>query len=201
MLNFFRNKKNIIFIAIIVVLMGIIVYIKFIDKDNINSNDGTNNVNKEQEKEKVNNIGTNKAIDINLNETITIDDVCSLTIENIDFTTSIKYSNDNSVSIKNKDNIYIIISGTVKSLLGATENLDDLVGVNLKYDNKYEYQAFNVAEKNDGSGLDFYAYVSPLESVKAKFIAEVPKQIDSDGKPIQAILTIGGKEYNLAVRN
>jgi len=76
-----------------------------------------------------------------------------------------------------------------------------LVGVNLKYDNKYEYQAFNVAEKNDGSGLDFYAYVSPLESVKAKFIAEVPKQIDSDGKPIQAILTIGGKEYNLAVRN
>ena len=60
-----------------------------------------------------------------------------------------------------------------------------------------------VTEDASGEKLETYPNlysIDPLKSLKYRFVADVPKEIETDGKPLQDVITINGNIYLYNIR-
>ena len=71
------------------------------------------------------------------------------------------------------------------------------------YDNNYEYNCSLVTEDASGNELENFPNlynIGPLKSLKYRFVVEVPKDLESDGKPLKATITANGNTYVYNIR-
>ncbi|MCE5171897.1 hypothetical protein LQV63_21690 [Paenibacillus profundus] len=110
----------------------------------------------------------NKVIEVNKAKEIT--DFAELTIKGAKFATKIEPPKSNSFysyyEVKDASNTYFDVVIKVKSLLTVGKSADDFVSVKVMYDDKYEYNAFSVIEK-DGGGDFTYTNITRIEPLKA----------------------------------
>lgn len=141
----------------------------------------------------------NKVIEVNKAKEIA--DFAELTIKGAKLATKIETPKPNSFfsyyEVKDASNTYFDVVIKVKSLLTVGKSADDFVSVKVMYDDKYEYNAFSVIEK-DGGGDFTYTNITRIEPLKAgtlHFLAEVPVEVAKDKKPIKVIISCNGEEY------
>ncbi len=143
---------------------------------------------------------------IKLGEVIAIDDFAEITVTNNSFGKRIDPPNPASFysyyENKEAEETFLDTVITLKSLLTSAKSSDEFVDVKIVYDNKYEYRTFSAIEDNGGSDFTYtnITSIEPLKSGVLHFLASVPLAVESDGKPLKAVITINGTEYEQIIR-
>lgn len=126
-----------------------------------------------------------------------VQDVCEYYLDGLDVTPRIEPSiitgTYSSYNVRTEDNIYIDVTLGIKNFKNEAKVADDMITTKIKINNN-EYTCFSVAESVDGSDLENYASVKPLETRKIHYIAEVP--ISEATGEIEVILTINGEDFS-----
>lgn len=91
---------------------------------------------------------------------------------------------------------------TVKSLQTSGKSASDFVNVKIIYDNKYEYTTFSTLEEDGGANFTYtnITNIEPLQSGVLHFLASVPSNIENDGKPLIAVISVKGNTYEHIIR-
>lgn len=143
---------------------------------------------------------------VNLNEMITIADFAEFTVKGNTFGKVINPPNPGSfyTYYENKeiDQIYLDTTISIKSLLTSGKSSDEFASVKVIYDSKYEYSTFSSIEDAGGSDFTYtnITDIEPLQTGTLHYLASVPSSIESDSKPLKAIITINGTEYEQIIR-
>lgn len=127
----------------------------------------------------------------------TVPEVCEYYLDELDVTPRIKPSiitaNSSYYDVETDGNIYIDVTLCVNSLSNEAKMADDLITTKIKINNN-EYPCFSLIESADGSDLEKYDTIKPLETRKIHYVAEVP--ITEATGEIEIILTINGKDFS-----
>lgn len=143
---------------------------------------------------------------INLGEVVVIEDFAEIKVIKNVFAKRIDPPNPGSFfsyyENMETDEIYLDTVISVKSLLTSARFADEFVDVKIIYDNKYEYMTFSTIEENGGSDFTYtnITSIEPLKTGVLHFIASVPAEIENDGKPLKAIITVNGEEFEQIIR-
>ena len=208
-----KNNKNKIIIGVvlvIIIIIGILVY------KNINNTTSTSNWSKSKQEEKSsssiskvenNSNLQNKEEEITLQDKITIDNFCEFNILSSSYSKNIEKTNPTGyyTYLEGKDETqkYFELTVNVKNLSTSAVKQDSLMSVKILYDNNYQYNCSLVTEKSSGNELETFPNlysIEPLKSLKYRFVVEVPKEIETDGKPLKAIITANGNTYIYKIR-
>lgn len=208
-----KNNKNKIIIGVVlvsIIIIGILVY------KNINNTTSTSNWYKSKQEEKSgssiskvenNSNSQNKEEEITLQDKITIDNFCEFNILSSSFSKNIEPTNPTGyyTCLEGKDETqkYFELTVNVKNLSTSAVKQDSLMSVKILYDNNYQYNCSLVTEKASGNELETFPNlysIEPLKSLKYRFVVEVPKEIETDGKPLKAIITANGNTYIYKIR-
>lgn len=144
--------------------------------------------------------------EIKLNQEVTVDDVCTFSVQSAKFTTKVVPPKPNDFytyyQIKDTNNVYIDIILKYKNLFSSAKSADEVGDINVKYDNKYEYDSFSTIEKDGGGDFTYtnITNINPLKTSSLHYICELPKEAQNDKKPVVATLKIEGKEYKLKIK-
>lgn len=149
-----------------------------------------------------------QAIVIEPGKTFTVPDFSEMTVSQANFTAKIVPPNKSGsglysyYEVKDAGNIYLDIPVSIKSLLTSGKSADEFLSVKVKYDGKYEYRTFSTVEDRGGTDFTYsnITSIEPLKSAVLHFIAELPKDASTDGKPVDIVLTISGKEHTYKLR-
>lgn len=207
-----KNNKNKIIIGVVlvsIIIIGILVY------KNINNTTSTSNWSKSKQEEKSsssiskveNNSNLQNKEEITLQDKITIDNFCEFNILSSSFSKNIEPTNPTGyyTYLEGKDETqkYFELTVNVKNLSTSAVKQDSLMSVKILYDNNYQYNCSLVTEKSSGNELETFPNlysIEPLKSLKYRFVVEVPKEIETDGKPLKAIITANGNTYIYKIR-
>lgn len=143
---------------------------------------------------------------IQIGETIVVDDYAEMTVKNNVFGKVINPPNPGSFysyyENKESDQIYFDTTIAIKSLLTSKKSSDEFVSVKIIYDDKYEYTSFATIEDKGGSDFTYpnITAIEPLQTGVLHFLASLPTEVESDSKPLKAIVTINGMEYEQIIR-
>ncbi|MGF7049109.1 hypothetical protein J2T13_003617 [Paenibacillus sp. DS2015] len=135
-----------------------------------------------------------------------IEDFAEVIVSKTQFSKKIEPSSPGSYytyyESKEADSTYLAITLKIKNLADSGKTADTLADIKFKYDGKYEYTTFTILE--EGSGEDFtYANISSIQPLKTGtllYLAEVPKEIETDEKPLSAEIKINGEAYEYKIR-
>lgn len=140
------------------------------------------------------------------NETTIVEDFAEVTVKNNTFGKRIDPPSPGSFYTyyenKEADQIYLDTVISVKSLLTAGKRSDEFMKVKIVYDNKYEYASFSAIEEKGGSNFTYtnITSIEPLQTGVLHFLASLPAEAETDGKPLKAIITVNGEEYEQIIR-
>lgn len=121
-----------------------------------------------------------------LGETITIQNYSHFLIESIKFRNVVLPPNTSGYYRYYEapsGATFMVIIATVKNLSSIIRSVDDLVEVNLNYDNQYYYSSEALLVDNDGEFTTLYG-LSPLLSGQVYYLLQVPKEMESSSKSI-----------------
>lgn len=147
-----------------------------------------------------------KAETIVLNETTIVEDFAEITVNSNKFGKRIDPPSPGSFYTyyenKEVDQIYLDSVISTKSLLTAGKRSDEFMKVKIVYDNKYEYTTFSAIEKDGGSNFTYtnITSIDPLQTGVLHFLASLPTEVETDGKPLKAVITVNGEEYEQIIR-
>lgn len=203
-----KNKKKIIIVVAAILIIAIIIGIVLNNNRLINTSTKTSIEDKENSKiSKVADKQQSKEQEITTSDKITIDNYCEFNITGTTFVKDVLPSNPTGyyTYLQGKDDSqkYCEITMNVKNLKTSAVKQDSLLSVKLKYDNNYEYTCMLVTEDASGEKLETYPNlysIDPLKNLKYRFVADVPKEIETDGKPLQAVITANGNIYVYNIR-
>lgn len=180
-------------------------------QENNDSSTSTENVDttENQEAEKVEieeNKEEPKIPTINAGEPAEVTDFAEITVQKAVFGKVINPPNPDSFysyyENSEADETFLDTVIAVKSLLTSGRSADEFVNVKIVYDNKYEYLTFSTIE--EGGGSDFtYTNITSIEPLKTgiiHYIASVPTQVETDGKPLKAVITVNGETFEYVIR-
>ncbi|GAA0084864.1 hypothetical protein UT300007_13030 [Clostridium sp. CTA-7] len=124
--------------------------------------------------------------------------ICEYSLAKINAGRKIKppVSNKNSTCyvVETDENIYIDVTFEVYSLMNKTEMAGDMITTKIRIKN-IEYPCFSLVESTDGTALEEYALINPLETKRIHYLAEVPTADSATGE-FEIILTINGKDFS-----
>ena len=208
-----ENKKKIIIgiviIGIVAIIIGTIIYMNNRSSSNVQSTVSSLEEKKNENTSisKADGNSKSKETEITLEDKITIDNFCEFNILGTSFSKDIVPSNPTGYYsyLEGKDDSqkYFELTMNVKNLNTSAVKQDSLLSVKLKYDNNYEYNCSLVTEDASGNELENFPNlynIEPLKSLKYRFVVEVPKDLESDGKPLKATITANGNTYVYNVR-
>ena len=123
---------------------------------------------------------------VNVGDKIVFTDVAEVIIEKCEFTKKVLPSQPDGYysyyEEKDPDNTYFHVIGKYKNLATEEQDFDDIpVKFEAKYQDKYKYTGFKVAEENGGSDFDIFAYAKPLTNLKFHVLIEVPNEVKDNG--------------------
>lgn len=162
------------------------------------------NINQDINEQNSNNL--DRAIkSFSLGQKLSFDDTAEIVIEKYDFTNKVLPSNPGSFynyyQLKDSDKTFFHVVGKYKHL--GTEEvsfLDIPIKFYAKYQDKYIYNGFQVAEVSGGSDLDAFAYAKPLSNLKFHVLIEVPNEVKDNGK-LELYIKSSNDEYVLKVKD
>lgn len=93
---------------------------------------------------------------------------------------------------------YLTAKFNVKNLKGTSLDIDDIAGVKAIYDGKYKYDGFVCIETDNGSDLDGYGEIEPLDSTYAYYLIEVPAEVENG--PVELEVYLLGETYYYTVK-
>lgn len=205
-----NNKSKFIIIGIIIAVIAIVgIGVIFSRQKTKNTSTKTEIDSKESSSSisKVDGKQQNLGQEITTSDKITIDNCCEFNITGTTFVKDVLPSNPTGyyTYLQGKDDSqkYCEITMNVKNLKTSAVKQDSLLSVKLKYDNNYEYMCMLVTEDASGEKLETYPNlysIDPLKNLKYRFVADVPKEIETDGKPLQAVITANGNIYVYNIR-
>lgn len=102
--------------------------------------------------------------------------------------------NSTCYAVETDENIYIDVILEVYSLMNKAEIAGDMITTKIRIKN-VEYPCFSLVESTDGTDLEKYALINPLETKRIHYLAEVPTADSATGE-FQVILTINGKDFS-----
>ncbi|MEF9952196.1 MAG: hypothetical protein RR782_02680 [Clostridium sp.] len=123
-------------------------------------------------------------------------------INKVEFANKVEGDVDGFQYFDAKDgNILIHIDADVKNI-GETETMvDKVASVGAKYDSKYSYEGYSVAEdKQAGLNYSNIVAIEPLSTLGVRYLVDVPKEVEKSSKPLNVILNVDGGEYIIKVR-
>lgn len=124
--------------------------------------------------------------------------ICEYSLAEINAGRKIKppISNKNSTCyiVETDENIYIDVIFEVYSLMNKAEVAGDMITTKIKIKN-VEYPCLSLVESTDGTNLEKYALINPLETKRIHYLAEVPTADSTTGE-FEIILTINGKDFS-----
>ena len=81
------------------------------------------------------------------------------------------------MEVKNSDSTYLILEFKLTNYQANEKKIDSFIGANATFMEKYKYSGVTVSEDTDQRGISAYNSVSPLETVRAFVLLEVPKSV------------------------
>ena len=146
-----------------------------------------------------------KPTGIKIGEKITTNDISEITITKFKFAKTINPPRPgmfyNTYSTKDSNTVFLDLITTIKNLETDEKDASNFITASAKYDNKYDYDAFQAVEATDGSDFDNYgATIDPLQSRKIHLLIELPKTAQNDNKSLSAYINIGDKTYELKIK-
>ncbi|WP_405106169.1 bZIP transcription factor [Paenibacillus sp. FSL K6-1217] len=136
---------------------------------------------------------------------LVIDGTGEYTITRTSFDKKIIPSNPGSFytyyEAKEPGTTYLAITLKVKNLAGEAMDAEDVAEVEVTYDNKYKYSTFDTMEEKGGEDFTYTSLseIEPLKNGTLVFLAEVPDEVKSSGKPLYADFNIGGETYRYTI--
>jgi hypothetical protein len=148
---------------------------------------------------------------VSTGQTITVQDFCAVTIDKAEFVDKISPSNPSSYhsyyQAKTPDATLFNLVTHIKNLQGTAQKTNSFVSVELIYNDKYHYKCSDVLEDSSyggGNNLDPYTSVTSIDPLTSKtmhyIVLDIPKEMATDDKPVNAIITIQGQKYQLKVK-
>lgn len=203
-----KNKKKIIIVVVAILIIAIIIGVVLSNNKSVNTSTKTSVEDEENSKiSKVEDKEQSKEQEITTSDKITIDNYCEFNITGTRFAKDILPSNPTGyytyLEGKDENQKYLEITTDVKNLKTSAVKQDSLLSAKVKYDNNYEYNCMLATEDSSGEKLQNFPNlysIEPLKSLKYRFIAEVPKEIENDGKPLKAIIIVNGNNYIYNIR-
>lgn len=133
---------------------------------------------------------------INLGDIVTSELHGEISLADVSFQRMIKPSNPSMFysyyESKEDAHVYLVVSGSYKSLEETGKNLEDNLEITALYNNKYTYTGFVVGDtKGD---LRIYYTVDPLETVKFKYLLDVPIEVQQSTAPLELNIQLNGAE-------
>lgn len=142
---------------------------------------------------------------IKLGEAVVVDDFAEFLLKSNTFTREVHPSNDVNYGFE-LENSQEILMHTIISLknLTTTSKRADLFISEFKYiyDNKYEYVPEIVIEVNNGKIFDIAPNheIAPLKTITLHCAGFLPSEVENDGKPLKAVITVNGEKFEQIIR-
>jgi hypothetical protein len=137
---------------------------------------------------------------------LVIDGVAEYTITKTSFAKKVIPSKPGSFytyyEAKEPGTTYLAITLKVKNLAGEAMDAESVADVEVKYDNNYEYGTFSTMEENGGEDFTYtnISEIEPLKNGTLVYLAEVPDEVETGGKPLYAEFKIEGETYRYTIR-
>lgn len=93
---------------------------------------------------------------------------------------------------------YLVTKLKVKNLKGSSLSDDDVTGIKCIYNGKYNYDGFICTEEDDGSDLDSYSSIDPLDTRTMYYLIEVPVEVEKG--PTELEIYLMGETYYYKVK-
>lgn len=146
-------------------------------------------------------------VQLKIGEVMVVKDFAEITINSNNFGQVINPPNpgDFYTYYENKepDQVFLDTVISVKSLLTTGKSSDEFVSVKIIYDDKYEYTSSAAIEDKGGADFTYtnITYIEPLQTGVLHFLSSVPSQVETDGKPLKAVITVtNGITYEQVIR-
>lgn len=138
---------------------------------------------------------------VKLGETISSEGFAQVKLTNLQFQKRVNPSNPKSFytyyEVKDTNKIYLVLEVDVKNTKDSKLNADEVLGVNVTYNEKYKYDSFAVIEEAGGGDFNYanITSIDPLTTSKLYYLCEVPQEV-KDGK-VEIEININGEKYFL----
>ena len=129
------------------------------------------------------------------------EDVMSVTFEKTFFSQRIEPPRTNGVySYYEAENgkTYLVVKMHIENLKGNPLDIDEIVGIKAVFDGKYKYDGFMCVETDNGSDLDSYGEIEPLDSTNGYYLIEVPESVQEKSAELEIYLL--GENYYYTVK-
>lgn len=147
--------------------------------------------------------------EVKMMDKVVVQDYIEFTIQSNNFGKIINPSNSGPTITPNykfngnKGEIYLDILATVRNT-SSTElsEADDFMSIKIIYDEREEFNSFTSFEKVGESKFTSLnnSSIKPLQTRVVHFLTSVPASIEKDGKPLKAVITANGENYEYVIR-
>lgn len=97
---------------------------------------------------------------------------------------------------------YVDVVIQYKNLETTSVSADDIASIKVYYDEKYEFSSFSTIEEKGGADFNYSNIVSvaPLQMATLHYLASLPEEIETNDKPLKAVISIGNEKYEYQIR-
>lgn len=151
-------------------------------------------------------INTSKATPLAMQKAITIADTCEFYVEYADITEDVMPPQPNSWYshyVAENGKVYIDICISYKNLDTKEIFADDVLDATLIFGGRYQYNGFSIVEEDNRGDFTYsnITAIAPLCQEYLHYLFEVPAEIENSNGSLTALLTIGGTQYSLVIRD
>jgi hypothetical protein len=142
-----------------------------------------------------------KKANITFGQEYTDNETLSITFQQTSFSERIEPANTSGVYSYYEaegGKTYLVVQFTVKNLKGSALDIDNITAIKAIYDGKYKYNGFTCIETDNGSDLDSYGEINPLESTTGYHLIEVPREVENG--PVELEIYVLGQVYYYTVK-
>ncbi|MDH2330520.1 bZIP transcription factor [Paenibacillus polymyxa] len=139
-------------------------------------------------------------------ETLTIQDFADITVTGNKISKKIEPSKPGDFHTlyesKETDSTFFALIIKAKNLGAEGIKADKIAEVNLKFDNKYDYDTFSTIEERGGEDFTYtnITSVDPLKTGTLYYLSEIPNEVAKSDKPLKAEIKIQDKVYEYTIR-
>ena len=127
------------------------------------------------------NTAVKNTVTLNAGDVIGDEEYATLEFVGAKFADRLDPSNTSSfysyMEVKNSDSTYLILEFKLTNYQANEKDVDSFIGASATFMDKYKYSGSTFSEDSDQKGISAYNDVSPLETVRAFVLIEVPKSV------------------------
>ncbi|WP_295160936.1 hypothetical protein [Selenomonas sp. AE3005] len=139
---------------------------------------------------------------VSVNKPFSKESVAEVNIKGTEFVEKVIPTNPRSVYSSytaEEGKVYFVLNATLKNLKKAHEDIDKLVRADVYYDDGYKYHCMLIIDRYGDLNSSF-EYIDPLQLENVKFAVQLPKEAQTDTKPIKVVFEIGTQKFEYVCR-